>query len=228
MSNIKFFEKIEGYPVVIPKKKCHADELRAFLERFECRKEVVSITVQLDESCDKKLVMVLEELGFIEDEKEHVYCCDLIAWNGVLAQFDETEYEFVPFGKCGISPFLDIAQNASKGDIYSFSEYFNALMEREYFDERLWEVLYFKRIPVGLVIAHIDSQNVGRIDYFAVIENFQNKGIGTILHMRGMGLLKAYGATKYVVEIDHSRESMVSVIRGINVRLEKIRSLYIK
>lgn len=228
MSNIKFFEKIAGYPVIIPRKKCHAAELKTFLERFEHSSDVISVTVQLDEVCDKKLIMVLEDMGFMEDEKEHVYCCDLTKWNSSLAQFDESEYEFVSFNRCGISPFLDIAQNASKGDIYSFSEYFNTLMESEFYDPRLWQILYHKRTPVGLIIAHIEEQKVGRIDYIAVVETFQNKGIGSVLHMRGMGLLKVYGAHKYMVEVDDDKLCMKSVMRCPEIKLERVRSLYIK
>ncbi|MCK5884781.1 MAG: hypothetical protein KAG61_13915 [Bacteriovoracaceae bacterium] len=228
MSNIKFFEKIAGYPVIIPKKKCHAAELKTLLERFEKQDEIISVTVQLDEVCDKKLVTVLKNMGFLEDEKEHVYCCDLTAWYTPFTQFDESEYEFVAFNRCGISPFLDIALSASEGDIYRSSEYFNTLMKSEFYDPRLWQILYRKQTPVGLVIAHIDDQKVGRIDYIAVSKIFQNEEIGSILHMKGMGLIKLYGAQKYIIELDDENICMNSVMKSPELKVERIHSLYVK
>lgn len=227
MGNIKFFENIAGYPVIIPKKTCHAGELRAFLERYEKFSEVITITVRLDDNCDKQIIMVLDELGFIADEKEHIFSCDLTSWSCSHQLPDESEYRFVSFDKCGISPFLDIAQDASKGDIYSFSEYFNTLMEGALFDPSLWEILYYKRNPIGLVIAQMND-GVGQVEYIAVMEQYQNKGVGSFLHIRGMQILKKSGAVKYIVEIDGDKEKLKSIIKLGDFSLEGIRHHYIK
>lgn len=230
MSNIKFFEKIAGYPVIIPKKKCPADELESFLTPFLGKQDVISITVQVDEVCDRKILLLLEEMGFRVDEKEEVYFCDLTTWNNSRQLIDsyDIDCEFVNFARCGIQSFLDVAKNAVRGDVYSFNQFFHQLKESSNFDPRLWEVLFFEGQAVGIVMAHFDGDRVGTIDYIAVVERFQGKGLGKLLHLRGMTLLKCHGAKRYVVEIDEDKLPFLSLFREHDCKLEKIRYLYIR
>lgn len=230
MSNIKFFEKIAGYPVIIPKKKCPADELESFILPFIGKQEVISITVQVDEICDRRILLLLEEMGFRVDEREQVYCCDLTQWNHSKQMIDsyDIDCEFVNFTRCGLTPFVEIAKNAAKGDIYSFNQFFHQLKESAHFDARLWEVLYYEGQAVGIIMGHIDEERVGTIDYIAVVENFQGRGLGKLLHLRGMTLLKAYGAKRYIIEIDEDKLPLVFLFKEHDCQLEKVRYLYIR
>ena len=230
MSNIKFFEKIAGYPVIIPRKKCPAEELESFLTPFIGKQDVISITVQVDDVCDRKILLLLEEMSFRADEKEEVYCCDLTAWNHSRQLIDsyDIDCEFVSFSRCGLTPFSEIAKNAVRGDVYSFNQFFHQLKESPDFDPRLWEVLLFDGQPVGIVMAHIDAERIGTIDYIAVVEGEQGKGFGKLLHLRGMRLLKAYGAKRYVIEIDEDKLPFISLFREHDCQLERIRYLYIR
>ena len=67
--------------------------------------------------------------------------------------------------------------------------------------------------PIGVGIPHIEQGtiNEGRLFYFGVVPEQRGRGYGTIFHRISLGLLKNFGATKYVGSTDEDNRHMIRI-----------------
>lgn len=228
MSKIKFFEQISGYPLIIPESTCPADDLRQILENILDRDDVISTSVELSARLHSDdLHFAVSNLGFILDEREWDFSCDLTSWTDQDLPTDRQQYDFLNYERIGIGPFVEVASSIATNDHLKTKEGI-AILQGEDFDPRLWEVAYYKKRPVGMYLARIDESGIGRLDFMAVIDEFQQKGVGTGLHIRAMRMLKLHGATAYSGSINANDTAMLSVLNHSNCVIEEERHLYIK
>lgn len=67
--------------------------------------------------------------------------------------------------------------------------------------------------PIGISIPHIEQGTIdeGRLFYFGVVPEQRGRGYGTTFHKVSLGLLKKFGATKYVGSTDEDNRHMIRI-----------------
>jgi GNAT superfamily N-acetyltransferase len=92
------------------------------------------------------------------------------------------------------------------------------------YDPKYWMVALQDDKPVGVVFAqrYHDAPSLGSLFLVALIPEMRGKGLGKVIHAKGLELLAEMGVTKYTGSTDVLAESMIKVFVENGCELTKI------
>ena len=142
------------------------------------------------------------------------------------------DLEFLPFGGLDDRLFIEtfdlILQNAplSRGDegdnAANLLEYLidQCRGSEIYFPED-WELALIKKEPVGVVLpAYMDEQKDSASNlYVGVVPMMRGRGLGRLLHYRGIQTISKRGVRNYLSSCDYLNLPMIKIFESLNYRL---------
>jgi len=223
MSNIRLIEHTRGYPFLVPAKGCSKEEFSDGIVDILERDNLISIAVQLN---NKQLVefndiLKANSFSLAEEEKQYE-----LNFNEVEIQNPEelSKYSIKSYYDIGIEPFLEVTNHVSQTKRLKTEEGLK-FMQRGNFNPKLWGVVYASDRPIALILCSIEDDGIGKVQYVAVIDEFQGKGIGKSIHKRAIILLKEHGAKLYRGGTSSDNKAMIKVFN--NNGCKYIDSVYI-
>ena len=180
-----------------------------------------------DKKEDIEYEAILKSLGFKIDFEKAYYSRELEN----MEYIEEPRLLYRPVQDVGRDIFSQILDEVRIGDhaetkSIPIEENFPLLLES--MNESwagIWKVAYFENEIVGIVLPDIfpEKPHMGSLAYFGVVPKFRNKNFGTILHRKGLSLIKELKANEYLDSTHIKNLSMIKIFEANGCKLKGIR-----
>jgi ribosomal protein S18 acetylase RimI-like enzyme len=191
------------------------DTYRSLGERLQhfCLKENIEI-LSVDHPKSERKNKFIETNGFSLIRQKAFFQKDLR--ETIIPTKDTLSYRSL--AEIGMPSFLEIFDIVSIGDKERTSTAEAFLQELidiagASYSPQNWLAVYESDIPVGAILPqpYDDNPLEGSIFYIGILPDHRNKGLGTILHAKGLTELKRSGCHTYIGSTDVSNQSMLKV-----------------
>lgn len=144
------------------------------------------------------------------------------------------EWSFRSLAAMGEEAFATALLRASEGDPFETSTPASALADlREMrafaetaFDATTWVIVSDDEGEVGVLLPqpYPDEPDRGTLFYVGVFPERRGRGLGTMLHRHGLGLLRGRGVTRYLGSTDVDNAPMLAVFLRNGCTLDRSRT----
>lgn len=119
--------------------------------------------------------------------------------------------------------------SANKNNLFSIDQIMDAFLNELGSNWRNHCHIFYKaKEPLGISIPHIEDGTTeeGRLFYFGVTPEHRGKGLGKVLHLYSLELLKNMHATYYVGSTDENNEYMIRIFKANGCLLRDKKGIY--
>lgn len=124
---------------------------------------------------------------------------------------------FRSMAMAGEEPFIRLLGQIHEGSLESLDEdpyeAFERFASSRPFTPNTWLMAFDLSTPVGMVLVQVDEDaRTGSLLYLGVVPAFRGKGLGRLLHRKGLAILRKHLVTEYVAFADKKNEPMARIL----------------